>query len=123
MDSAVAADRIITNASSIRRMPADYDRDRVVECMFDPTTSLILAELEDGARTCSHLAGVASIPEPEVTERLRYLIECGFIKSGTDEDGNATLEADPERLSEIVEDSDNFGAAVDGLAKMDSYLN
>ena len=109
--------------SACKVMPAEsYDRDKVVECMFDNTTSLIIAELEGGGKSCTHLADVASVSEDDVLERLSYLIEWGFVIKRTD--SNATvLEADFEKLTEIIEDGDNFGAAVDGLAKMDSYLN
>ena len=31
--------------------------------------------------------------------------------------------ADSEKLSKVVESNDNFDGAVDGLTKMDSYLN
>lgn len=104
-------------------MPAEpYDRDKVVECMFDSTTSLIIAELEGGGKSCAHLADTAFVSEDDVLERLSYLIECGFITKRTDSDATI-LEADFEKLTKIVEDGDNFGAAVDGLAKMDSYLN
>ena len=33
-----------------------FDREKVVDCMFDPVTSEILAELEDGEKECSFLA-------------------------------------------------------------------
>ena len=33
-----------------------FDREKVVDCMFDPVTSSILAELEDGEKTPSYLA-------------------------------------------------------------------
>ena len=104
-------------------MEPAYDRDRAVECMFDPAASAMLAELEDGAKTCWHLADASSSTEEDVLARLGYLIECGFVVRGTDDSGRVTLEADSEKLSELVEDGDGFGAAVEGLEKMDSYLN
>ncbi|RNJ75777.1 MAG: hypothetical protein D9C04_00500 [Nitrosopumilus sp. B06] len=101
-------------------MGESFDRDRIVDCMFDPVTSLILAELEDGKKECSYLAQKASIPESKVLERLSYLIECGFvIRSGSPD----TFAADSEKLNSVVEDGANFDAAVSGLEKMDSYLN
>lgn len=106
-------------------MSPDYDRDRIVNCMFDPTTALILAELEDGSKQCSYLAAHASISEHDVLDRLSYLIETGFItkRDINTEVCNSTLTADLQKLSSIVEDVDNFDAAVDGLTKLDSYLN
>ena len=60
-------------------MADTFDREKVVDCMFDPVTSSILAELEDGEKTCSFLAEQVSISESEVLERLSYLIEHEFI--------------------------------------------
>ena len=51
-------------------MAETFDREKVVDCMFDPITSSILAELEDGEKECSYLAEQASISESEVLERL-----------------------------------------------------
>ena len=37
-------------------MDETFDREKVVDCMFDPITSLILAELEDGrAKNCWYI--------------------------------------------------------------------
>ena len=68
-------------------MAETFDREKVVDCMFDPVTSLILAELEDGEKKCSFLAQQASISESEVLERLSYLIDHEFISKNSD---NAT---------------------------------
>jgi len=99
-----------------------FDREKIVECMFDPTTSSILAELEDGEKECSFLAERSSVSESEVLERLSYLIEHGFISKRSD-DGKCALTANSEKLASIMENSDNFDAAISGLEKMDSYLN
>ena len=99
-----------------------FDREKIVECMFDPTTSSILAELEDGQKECSFLAEQSSVSEPEVLERLSYLIEHGFISKNSN-DGKCTLTANSEKLTSIIEDGDNFDATISGLEKMDSYLN
>ncbi len=37
-------------------MDEKFDREKVVDCMFDPVTSSILAKLEDGEKKCSFLA-------------------------------------------------------------------
>ena len=102
-------------------MTETFDREKVVDCMFDPVTSSILAELEDGEKTCSFLAEQASIPESEVLERLSYLIEHEFIIKNTD--GETTLSANSEKLTSIVESSENFDQTISSLEKMDSYLN
>jgi len=103
-------------------MSDSFDREKIVECMFDPITSTILAELEDGEKECSFLAEQSSVSESEVIERLSYLIEHGFIlKNFSDE--KCILTADSDKLTTIVENNDNFDATISGLEKMDSYLN
>ncbi|MFQ5782071.1 MAG: hypothetical protein ACE5GR_03325 [Nitrosopumilus sp.] len=103
-------------------MTDTFDREKVVDCMFDPITSLILAELEDGEKECSFLAQQASISESEVLERFSYLIDHEFIYKKFD-DGKCLLSANSNKLTSIVENSENFDATIDGLEKMDSYLN
>jgi len=103
-------------------MDETFDREKVVDCMFDPVTSSILAELEDGAKECSFLAQQASISESEVLERLSYLIECEFISKNSD-DGKCLLGANSDKLSALVENNENFDDAMNSIAKMDSYLN
>ena len=103
-------------------MDETFDREKVVDCMFDPVTSSILAELEDGEKECSFLAQQTSISESEVLERLSYLIEHEFISKNSD-DRKCLLAANSVKLNTIIENGDNFDAAIDGLEKMDSYLN
>ena len=103
-------------------MAENFDREKVVDCMFDPITSMILAELEDGEKNSLHLSEKSSISESEVHERLSYLIECGFIQEKT-VDNQSMFSANETKLAEIVEDGQNFGAAIEGLEKMDSFLN
>ena len=99
-----------------------FDKEKIVDCMFDPITSSILAELENGEKECSYLAQQSSIPENDVLDRLSYLIEYGFIFKNSN-DGKLLLSANSEKLNSIVENSDNFDATISGLEKMDSYLN
>jgi len=103
-------------------MDDNFDRDVVVDCMFDPVTSSILAELEDGEKECSFLAKNSSISETDVFERLSYLIEHGFIFKNS-ENGKFVFSANTEKLNQIMENSDAFNATIEGLEKMDSYLN
>ncbi len=103
-------------------MDDTFDREKVINCMFDPVTSLILAELEDGQKECSFLAQRASISESKVLERLSYLMAHGFISKNSN-DGKCLLAANSDKLDTIVEDAGNFDAAINGLEKMDSYLN
>jgi len=99
-----------------------FDREKVVDCMFDPITSTILAELEDGEKDCLFLAEKSAISESEVLERLSYLIEHGFIYKNSD-NGKPTFSANTEKLTQIIENSDTFNATINGLEKLDSYLN
>jgi len=99
-----------------------FDREKIIDCMFDPVTSSILADLEDGEKECSYLAQRASVPESEVLERLSYLIIHGFVSKNSD-DGKCLLVANSDKLASIVEHGENFDAAINGLEKMDSYLN
>lgn len=103
-------------------MDDTFDREKVVDCMFDPITSSILAELEDGEKECSFLAEKSSISESEVSERLSYLLDHGFIFK-TSNNGKSIFSANTEKLTQIVENNDTFNATIEGLEKMDSYLN
>ena len=103
-------------------MDETFDREKVVDCMFDPVTSLILAELEDGEKECSFLAQQASISESEVLERLSYLVEHEFISKNHD-DEKCLFAANFDKLNTIIENSDNFDAAINSIEKMDTYLN
>jgi len=103
-------------------MDEKFDREKVIDCMFDPVTSSILAELEDGEKECSFLAQQASISESDVLERLSYLIEHEFISKNSSNE-KCLLGANSDKLSTIIENSENFDAAINSLEKMDSYLN
>ena len=99
-----------------------FDREKIVDCMFDPITSEILAELEDGKKQCSILSQQFSMSESDLLKRLDYLIECEFLIK-TDENGQCFISANTEKLGSLLEDSDAFDGAINGLEKMDSYLN
>ena len=103
-------------------MDETFNREKIVDCMFDPITSLILAELEDGEKECSFLAQQASISESDVLKRLSYLIEHEFISKNTD-NGKCLLVANFDKLTTIIENGDNFDDAINSIEKMDSYLN
>ena len=100
----------------------NFDREKIIDCMFDPITSSLIAELEDGEKSSAYLAEKSSLSESEVNEKLSYLVTNGFIfenKVG----GETKFSANVDKLSDIVENDQNFGAAVEGLEKMDSFLN
>ena len=100
----------------------EYDREKVVDCMFDPVTSAIIAQLEDGEKECSFLAKEVSVYESDVQQRLDYLVKTGFVTQRTDDQG-MYFSANTEKLTSLIEQGDNFDSAIAGLEKMDSYLN
>jgi len=99
----------------------EYDREKIIDCMFDPITSELLAELENGSKDSSYLAQKYSMTETEIKEKLSYLIEHGFVMEKIEQE-KLFFTANEEKLASIVE-SDQFDGAIDGLTKMDSYLN
>ena len=90
--------------------------------MFDPDTSEILAELENGGKELSYLMETLKKPEKEIRDKLSYLIEHSFVNEEKNKDA-IIFSADAAKLSKLVEDDKNFEDVEDGLAKMDSYLN
>ena len=106
----------------MKQLDEEFDREKIIDCMFDPITSSILAELEDGEKQCSFLAKKFSISDNEVLERLSYLIEQKFI-SKVGDGVTCVVAADFDKLSSIVENNENFDSAINSLEKMDSYLN
>ena len=68
------------------------------------------------------MAEKSSISESEVFERLSYLLDHGFIFKNSN-NGKSIFSANTEKLTQIVENSDTFNATIEGLEKMDSYLN
>ena len=103
-------------------MEGSFDKEKVIECMFDPITSEILAELENGGKESSYLAEKSGISEEEVRERLSYLLKYEFVKEQNDND-KIIYSVDAQKLSKIMENDENFDSAIDGLTKLDSYLN
>ncbi len=122
MDVFSILERLLVYSGSKHMMDDSYDREKVLECMFDPITSSIIAELEDGEKNSMYLAEKSSIPEHEVGERLSYLTTHGFILE-KQIDEQSIFSADVDKLAQVVESDKNFGAAIEGLEKMDSFLN
>jgi len=99
-----------------------FDKEKILECMFDPITSEILAELENEGKESSYLSQKSGVSEEEVKKHLSYLLEHGFVEEKI-ENGKIVFSANGEKLAKIIEHEENFDMAVDGLTKMDSYLN
>jgi predicted transcriptional regulator len=103
-------------------LDSTYDKEKILECMFDPDTSEILVELENGGKELQYLTEKLKISEDEIYERLSYLIEHDFVKEEKI-NNKIIFTADAEKLAKLVEQDKNFDDVVNGLAKMDSYLN
>ena len=103
-------------------MNKEFDKDKIIECLFDPITSEILAELETEAKSSSFLETKLKISQNEIHEKLSYLIEHGFVKEEI-ADTEKIYSANAEKLNQVLENSKNFDNVIDGLTEMDSYLN
>jgi len=99
-----------------------FDREKIIESIFDPNISEILAELEDGEKQSSYLSEKLKISEEEIQKRVSYLSKHGFVKEEKKE-GKIIYSADADKLAKVLESDDTFKNVVDGLTKMDSYLN
>lgn len=103
-------------------MKDSFDKGKIIECMFDPITSEILAELENGGKESSYLAEKCGISDEEIREQLSYLLKYEFVKEQTNND-KIIYSVDAQKLSKVMENDENFDSAIDGLTKLDSYLN
>lgn len=103
-------------------MDSSYNKEKILDCMFDPDTSEILAELEDGGKDLSYLMDTLNKSETEIRDKLSYLLEHGFVNEEKN-DIKIIFSADTEKLAKLIEEDRNFKDVEDGLAKMDSYLN
>jgi len=100
----------------------NYDKEKLIETLIDPDISIILSELEDGDKESSYLTEKLHLTDSQIKERLAYVIQHGFVKIA--QNGNKTVfTADKEKLNKIMESDENFSGVVDGLTKMDSFLN
>ena len=99
----------------------DYNN-KTLEALFEPQNAEILANLENCPKTSSELAEALGIKEEELDKQISYLKEMKFVTK-TDKDNDVYYSADKDRLSEVLENDDNFKNIDDGLAKLDSFLN
>ncbi len=97
---------------------AEFDKEKIVEHIFNPEVSVILAELENGGKESSYLAEKIGVSEDEIKNRLVYLIECGLVQIDS-----LVYSVDTEKLAKIMEGDENYENVMDGLTKLDSYLN
>ena len=117
-------DRIIISHARMNIMSGDAsnDNEKIFELLFEPHNAEILVELKDGPKPLSVLTNKIAISKEELDEKLSFLIEKGFLTKN--QKGNEIFYSlDVERLSEVLENDDNFKNIDDGLAKLDSFLN
>ena len=103
-------------------MNNEFDKNKIIESMFEPVTSEILAELENGAKNSSYLVEKLKISENDIRNKLSYLIEHEFVFEEI-KNNEKIYAANAEKLSKVLENDSNFDNVVNGLTEMDSYLN
>lgn len=96
----------------------EFDKEKIVECIFNPDVSVVLAELENGGKESQYLAEKVGVSEDEIKSRLAYLIDCSLVKVES-----LVYSVDTEKLAKIMEGDENYENVMDGLTKLDSYLN
>ena len=79
----------------------------MIEYLFDPEISEILAELESGSKESSYLASKSKISEDVLKNKLSYLLKYDFVRQ-TNEDGKIVYTADAEKLGKVMENNSNF---------------
>ena len=100
----------------------DFDEKKIIDNLFDPEISEILAEMENGPKYCTFLSEKFGIMPEDLQEKLSYLIQHQFVnQNGSLEDIQYSV--DSKKLAEIMESSHDYKNVEDGLAKMDSFLN
>ncbi len=103
-------------------MEKTYDREKIIGYLFEPRVSSILAELESGSKDSTYLSDTLGISEDEIRNQLSYLIEHDFVIESK-ENSNSVFSVNGDKLAEIMEHDENYESAVDGLTKLDSFLN
>lgn len=98
----------------------EVDKAKIAENLFDPDVSVILAELEHGPKESKKLAEGLAISEDEIKSRLGFLIGAGFVLVT---DPPLSYSVDASKISQIMENDENYKNVVDGLTELDSYLN
>jgi DNA-binding HxlR family transcriptional regulator len=103
-------------------MNSTYDKEKILECVFNPDTYDILAELENAEKDLGFLTNKLKISENQLHQRLSYLIEHDFVREEKNND-KIIFSANASKLADLIEKNNNFDNVVDELTKMDSYLN
>ena len=96
--------------------------DKILESLFEPNNSEVLAHLESGPKNFSNIAKNLDISKEKIEQSLSYLTEHGFV-SKIEKDSQVHYSVNSDALSKVLENNDNFKNVDDGLAKLDSFLN
>ena len=65
--------------------------------------------------------GLPTISENKIKSQLSYLIEHGFVIESHDKP--TIFSVDEKKLAQVMEHDENYQSAVDGLTKLDGFLN
>ncbi|WP_268541962.1 hypothetical protein [Candidatus Nitrosotenuis cloacae] len=98
----------------------EVDKAKIAENLFDPDVSVILAELEHGPKESKKLAEDLAISEDEIKSRLGFLIGAEFVLVS---ESPLSYSVDASKISQVMENDENYKNVVDGLTELDSYLN
>jgi hypothetical protein len=101
-------------------MTENYDKGKVIEDLFNPDISVILAELENGGKESAYLANKLGLSDVEIKTRLDYLIGAGFV---TVSNTPLSYAVNADKIAKIMESDEHYKNVVDGLTELDSYLN
>jgi len=98
----------------------EVDKARIAENLFDPDVSVILAQLEHGPKESKKLAEDLAMPEDQIRERLAFLVGAGVVLVS---ESPLSYSVDAAKISQVMENDENYKNVVDGLTELDSYLN
>lgn len=103
-------------------MKEGFDKQKIIDILFNSDVSVILSELEDSDKNSSYLLAKLQLTEDEIEKRLSYLIQHEFVTKKSH--NNKTVYAvNKEKLSQVMENDENFSSVTKGLTELDSYLN
>ncbi len=98
----------------------ESDKAKIIEHLFNPDISVILAELEDGAKEPAFLENKLGVSQQEIKTRLEYLVGTGIVQVSNNP---ISYGVDSGKIAKIMENDENYKGVIDGLTELDSYLN
>lgn len=98
----------------------ENEKGKILEHLFNPDVTVVLAELEHGSKESTYLEEKLGLSKEEIKSRLDYLIETGFVSVST---SPLSYTVNTDKLAKIMESEENYKNVVDGLTELDSYLN